>query len=112
MKRRTQIATAILVATLISAVIPGIAQAAGTVNVNSADATQLSMLPRVGPAIAQRIIEYRDANGRFKSVDDLMLVRGIGEKTFELMKPYVAVEGASTLTEKVPSAQKKSTEDK
>ena len=75
--------------------------AAGKVNVNTAAAAQLSLLPRVGPAVAERIIEYREANGGFKSLEDLMLVRGIGEKTFELLEPYVALAGETTLKEKV-----------
>lgn len=71
------------------------------VNVNKADAAQLTLLPRVGPAVAQRILEHREKNGPFKSAEDLMLVRGIGEKTFEGLKPYVAISGETTLKEKV-----------
>ena len=59
------------------------------------------MLPRVGPSVAQRIIEFRKENGEFRAAADLMLVRGIGEKTFALIKPYVATAGDTTLTEKV-----------
>jgi competence protein ComEA len=73
----------------------------GKVNVNQADATQLALLPRVGPAVAQRILDYRQANGPFKTLEDLMLVRGIGERTFELLKPHVTLSGETTLTEKV-----------
>jgi competence protein ComEA len=71
------------------------------VNVNTASATQLALLPRVGPAVAARIVEYREANGAFKTLEDLMLVRGIGEKTFDLLAPYVALAGDTTLKEKV-----------
>ncbi|HXU45362.1 MAG TPA: helix-hairpin-helix domain-containing protein [Thermoanaerobaculia bacterium] len=71
------------------------------INVNSADASQLAFLPRVGPAVAQRIVEQRKANGPFKKVEDLMLVRGIGEKTFALIRPYVSLSGESSLKEKV-----------
>lgn len=77
------------------------ADAQGKVNVNTASAEQLQLLPRVGPALAQRIIEFREQNGPFKAIEDLILVRGIGEKTLDLMKPYVAISGATTLTEKV-----------
>ena len=70
-------------------------------NVNSADASQLALLPRVGPSVAQRIIDYRKQNGPFKKAEDLMLVQGIGEKTFQLIKPYVATAGETTLKEKV-----------
>ena len=78
------------------------AQAAGVVNVNTASAAQLELLPRVGPSVAGRIVEHRTANGgKFATLDDLMLVRGIGERTFELMKPYVTLSGETTLKEKV-----------
>jgi competence protein ComEA len=77
------------------------ASAEGVVNINTADAEELMLLPRVGPAIAERIIEFREKNGKFKSVEDLMLVRGVGEKTFEMLEPYLAVSGETTLVEKV-----------
>ncbi len=84
-------------------VVTAAGAAAGKVNVNTADAEQLALLPRIGPAVAQRIIEFREQNGSFKSAEDLMLVRGIGEKTFELLEPYVAVSGETTLSDKVSS---------
>jgi len=71
------------------------------VNVNSAEASELSLLPKVGPSIAHRIVEYREQNGRFKSAEELMLIRGIGEKTFVLLSPYVTLTGNTTLREKV-----------
>lgn len=73
----------------------------GVVNINQADTAALMLLPRVGPALAGRIIAFRDENGPFKTPEDLILVRGIGEKTFALMAPHVAVEGKTTLSEKV-----------
>ena len=81
----------------------GVAAAAaeGKVNINQAGVEQLALLPRVGPAVAQRIIDFREENGDFKSVEDLMMVRGIGEKTFERLAPYVSLSGETTLTEKV-----------
>ncbi|HSS49096.1 MAG TPA: helix-hairpin-helix domain-containing protein [Thermoanaerobaculia bacterium] len=75
------------------------------VNINSADSSQLSMLPRVGPSVADRIVDYRKDNGPFKKPEDLMLVQGIGEKTFQLIKPYVATSGDTTLKEKVSSSR-------
>ncbi len=80
------------------------AAAEGKVNVNDASAEQLALLPRVGPAVAQRIIDFREENGDFKSAEDLMLVRGIGEKTFERLAPYVSLSGETTLSEKVRSS--------
>jgi len=63
----------------------------GPLNLNTATVTDLDTLPRIGPALAQRIIDYREANGRFRSVADLRSVTGIGEKTFEGLKDLVRV---------------------
>jgi len=63
----------------------------GPLNLNTATVSDLDTLPRIGPALAQRIIDYREANGRFSSVDDLRSVTGIGEKTFEGLKDLVRV---------------------
>lgn len=63
----------------------------GRVNLNTADVEALDTLPRVGPAIAQRIIEWREENGRFTSVDDLMAVPGIGEKMLSSLRDLVTV---------------------
>ena len=71
------------------------------VNVNTASAEQLQMLPRVGPAVAERIIEFRQTNGEFKALEEVMLVRGVGEKTFDLIKPYLTLEGQTTLEENI-----------
>lgn len=69
----------------------GGADADGRVNLNTADEAALDTLPRVGPAIAARIIEWREANGRFASVDDLLLVPGIGPKMLESLRELVTV---------------------
>jgi len=69
----------------------GAAAVPGKVNINTADATALETLPRVGPAMAARIIAWRDENGRFSAIEDLMSVTGIGEKTFDAMKDLVTV---------------------
>ena len=63
-------------------------------NLNSATAAELEKLPGVGPATAARIVEYRQKNGAFKKVEDLMNVRGIGEKTFLTLKPLITVAPA------------------
>jgi competence protein ComEA len=68
------------------ATVPG-----GKVNLNTADRAALETLPRVGPAMSQRIIDWRTHNGRFTSVEDLMSVTGVGEKTFEELKDLVTV---------------------
>ena len=53
--------------------------------------TQLDTLPRIGPAMAQRIVEWREANGRFTSVEDLLAVPGIGDKMLEALRDLVTV---------------------
>jgi len=78
----------------------------GVVNINTADASQLSLLPRIGEKAAQRIIEYRTEHGPFKKATDLMQVKGIGAKTFEGLSAYVAVEGKTNLSGKVRSPRK------
>ncbi len=78
----------------------------GVVNINTADAAQLALLPRVGEKAAQRIIDYRTEHGPFKKAADLMQVKGVGAKTFELMSSYIAVSGNTTLSTKVKSPRK------
>ena len=73
----------------------------GVVNINNASSEQLQLLPRVGPALAERIIEFREANGPFRAVDEIVAVKGIGESSFEKLEPFIVTSGATTLTEKV-----------
>ncbi|MDO4177088.1 MAG: helix-hairpin-helix domain-containing protein [Bacillota bacterium] len=63
----------------------------GMVNINSADSSTLQTLNGIGPATAEKIIDYRTRNGRFKSIDELKNVSGIGDKTFEKLKDYIIV---------------------
>lgn len=63
----------------------------GKVDLNRATAAELDTLPRIGPALAARIIEWREANGRFTSVEDLLAVPGIGDKMLEALRPLVRV---------------------
>ena len=82
------------------------AAVSGVVNINSADATQLALLPRIGEKAAERIIAYRTEHGPFKKTSDLMQVKGVGAKTFERLSPYLAVDGKTTLTSKIKSPRK------
>lgn len=69
----------------------GQAGGGGQVDINTASATELEELPGVGPAIAGRIIDHRELNGPFTSVDDLLDVSGIGPKTLENIRPQATV---------------------
>lgn len=64
------------------------------VNVNEADALELQDIPGVGEDLAGKIIEYRDASGPFKSMDDLLGVTGIGAKKLEMIREYILIEDA------------------
>jgi comEA protein len=61
------------------------------VNINTASALELQKLPRIGPKVAQRIIDFRNQNGKFKSIEEIMKVRGIGEKLFKQIKDMITV---------------------
>lgn len=63
----------------------------GKININNATELELQAIPGVGPSTAKKIIEYRELNGRYKNIEDLMNVSGIGEKTFEKLKEYITV---------------------
>lgn len=63
----------------------------GLVNINTAGVSELDSLPGIGPAYAQRIIDYRSAEGGFKSTADLQNVKGIGPKTYEKLKDLVTI---------------------
>ena len=61
------------------------------ISINSAGLEELCMLPGIGPAIAERIIAYRDENAGFKSLADIMNVKGIGKATYEKIKGYITL---------------------
>ncbi|WOF24651.1 ComEA family DNA-binding protein [Microbacterium betulae] len=73
-----------------SGAVPGDASG-GVVDVNTADAAALETLPRIGPTLAGRIVAWREENGPFTTVDDLLAVSGIGDKMLETLRPLVTV---------------------
>lgn len=81
----------------------------GVVNLNTATAAELDLLPGVGEKAAKRIIEFRQKQP-FKRVEELVKVKGFGKKKFEKMRPHLAVTGATTLKAEsgAPAAQGRS----
>jgi len=65
---------------------------ASKVNLNRAGVDELQMLPGVGPVLAQRMVEWRKTHGRYRTVDDLQEVKGIGKKRMEQLRPLVMVK--------------------
>jgi competence protein ComEA len=68
---------------------------AAKINLNTATAEQLSEVPGVGPKLAQRIVEHRQKEGSFRSVQELMNVKGVGEKNLAKLQGYLVVGDAS-----------------
>lgn len=69
----------------------GVANANGLININTASLEELDSLPGIGPSKAQAIIDYREANGDFATIEDIMNVTGIGQGTFDNMKDFITV---------------------
>jgi competence protein ComEA len=65
----------------------------GKVNINTASAEELATLKRIGPKNAQKIVEYRQTNGLFKRPEEIMNVKGVGEKVWEINKDRIVVGG-------------------
>jgi competence protein ComEA len=61
------------------------------ININTATQAEFESLPRIGPKVAQRIIDYRTQNGNFKRIEDIMKVKGIGDKIFTQIKDLITV---------------------
>ena len=68
-----------------------VAAAKPAINLNAATVDQLDGLPGIGRAVAERILEYRQKNGGFKKIEELMNIKGIGEKSFLKLKPLITV---------------------
>ena len=84
---------------LVTAAVPAWAEGkvTGVVNVNTASAAELEMLPGIGASRAKAVIEAREAKGGFKSLDDLLAVKGIGEASLAKLRPHLTLEGKTTV---------------
>ena len=69
-----------------------LSQFTGIVNINKAGKEELESLPGIGPSLAQRIIEYRENNVGFDTIDDLKNIKGIGTRKFERIKDFITIE--------------------
>ena len=97
----TRMLTATLLALVLGTAMPSAQETGGRaataaapaaiLNLNTATAAQLEALPGIGKATADRIVEYRQKSGGFKKVEELMNVKGIGEKSFLKLKPLISV---------------------
>jgi competence protein ComEA len=95
MKKRTRwILATMLLAFFLSAMAagPALAQEQIKIDINKATLEELSSLNRIGPSYAQRIIDYRNQNGPFQKPEDIMRVRGIGMKTYEVNKDIITCQ--------------------
>ena len=63
----------------------------GKININTATQADLETIDGIGPALAERIIEYRKQNGKFKNIDELKSVKGIGDKKFESIQEKITI---------------------
>ena len=67
-------------------------ESSGKININSADETELVKLSGIGEALAQRIIKYREENGAFQTIEEIMKVSGISKKKFDAVKEFICAE--------------------
>ena len=73
------------------------------VDLNQASKSELTLLPQIGPKMANKILEYRNVNGNFAKIDDLINIKGIGEKTIEKIRPFCYVYNDSPQSAGTPS---------
>jgi competence protein ComEA len=97
-RRRARLSLLLLIAIAATAAIQAgfgqpsqAAESKELVDINKATATELEQLPGVGPSIALKIVEFREKNGPFQSVDELLKIRGIGEKSLDRFRDLITV---------------------
>ncbi len=98
--------TNILIAAALALVSAPAATAQSKINLNTANSAQLQTLSGIGPSLAERILEFRAKNGPFKKIEDLMNVRGIGQKKFDSLRDKITV-GAAPAGGQAPKAPAK-----
>ena len=93
MKRKSMaVLTIVTVALLMSWVVPALSADLQKVNINTANLEELMTLDGIGQAVAERILSFRDKNGPFQKPEDVMMVKGIGEKIFEANKAKIVIK--------------------
>lgn len=92
MIRKRFITFCLVVAVMMALISVSWAQEAEKININKASAVALTQLKRIGPKLSERIVEYREKHGPFERPEDIVQVRGIGPKTFELNKDRITTE--------------------
>ena len=71
-----------------------VASEARPIDLNTADSAALESVPGIGKSLSQRILAFREKNGPFQSVDDLLKIQGVGEKSIQRLRPYLTVAKA------------------
>ena len=88
------------ITTLLFGMLAGIGMAMAAVNINTATEAELDAVKGIGPGKARAIVEHRDKNGPFKSVDDLTNVKGFGKKSIDKLRPELTAGAASSPAKK------------
>ncbi|MBW2632020.1 MAG: ComEA family DNA-binding protein [Deltaproteobacteria bacterium] len=93
MERSRKVFVLLIVVLFVISVVPvALAEEGGKININTATVEELVKLNRIGPKYAERIVQYREANGPFVRVEDIVMVKGIGPKTLDVNKDVMTVK--------------------
>ena len=91
-RRRMAVLTIVTVALMMSWVVPALAEDLQKVNLNTATLEELMTLDGIGQKVAERILDFREKNGPFQKPEDLMMVKGVGEKIFDANKLRIVTQ--------------------